>query len=158
MNTKAKIIAMGSDHSAYEYRVAIKKELEKRGYEIIDYGQHVKRPIKDTYRIGEKVALSVSKGEAGKGILLCGSGIGMSIVANKIPGCFASLCYNIYGAIKAREHNDANILTMGARFIGLELAKEIVYAWLKTDFGGQRHTERRDLVSEIDKTYRRFPE
>lgn len=149
-------IAIGSDHSAFQYKVEIKKELEKKDYEVTDFGIYEDKPARN-YEVAEKVALSVSNGETDRGILICGTGLGMSISANKIPGTRAALCYNLYSAKKAREHNDSNILAMGARVIGLELAKEIVDLWLTTEYEGGRHIERNDHIMELDSKYRKLP-
>ena len=149
-------VAIGSDHSAFKYRVEIKKELEKKNYKIKDFGIYEDKPSRN-YEVAEKVALSVTSGESDMGILLCGTGLGMSMSANKIPGTRAALCYNMFSAIKAREHNDANILVMGARVIGLEFAKEITLTWLKTPYAGGRHIERNDHIMELDSKYRKLP-
>lgn len=149
-------VAIGSDHSAFKYRVEIKKELEKKNYKIKDFGIYEEKPSRN-YEVAEKVALSVSNGESDRGILICGTGIGMSISANKIPGTKAALCYNLFSAVKAREHNDSNILVMGARVIGLEFAKEIAVLWLETSYEGGRHIERNDHIMELDSRYRKLP-
>lgn len=152
-----KTIALGSDHAGFNYKIKIIEMLESKGYAVKDFGQYyVEEPIENLYETPEKVALSVAKGEMDRGILICGSGVAMCVIANKIPGCIAANCYNLYGAIKSREHNDSNILTLGARFIGLELAKEIVDTWLNTDFGEGRHLARKKLVINIDNKYRKI--
>ena len=149
-------VAIGSDHSAFPYKVEIMKELEKKNYGIKDFGIYENKPARN-YEVAEKVALSVSSGERDRGILICVTGIGMSISANKIPGTRAALCYNLFTARKTREHNDSNILAMGARVIGLELAKEIAFLWLTTPYEGGRHIERNDHIMELDSRYRKLP-
>jgi ribose 5-phosphate isomerase B len=106
------------------------------------------------YSVAEKVALSVSKGGNQRGILLCGTGIGMSISANKIPGCTAALCHSQYTAKCAREHNDSNVLVMGSRIIDLDLAIEMIGIWLKTEYEGGRHISRNKSFADFDKKYR----
>jgi ribose 5-phosphate isomerase B len=103
-----------------------------------------------------KVAESVSKKEFDRGILICGSGIGMSMVANKIPGIRAALCYNTETAKMSREHNDANVLTIGARMTDGKIAKDIVRVWLKTEFLGERHSRRVKKIEEIEKKYNKI--
>ncbi len=147
-------IAIGSDHAAFDYKEKIKELLILENYEIDDQGIYKKKPIED-YSVAEKVALSVSKKEVDYGILLCATGIGMSISANKVPGCKAALCHNLYTARCAREHNDSNILVLGSRVIGLELALEIINIWLKTGYQGGRHDSRNKSFLEFDQKYRK---
>ena len=148
-------IAIGSDHAAFEYKEKIKKFLVSEGYEIEDHGIYENKPIKD-YSVAEEVALSVSSGKLDRGILLCGTGIGMSISANKIPGSNAALCHDKYTARCAREHNDSNILVLGARVISVEMAIEMIGIWLKSEYQKGRHTPRNRSFKEFDKKYRKI--
>ena len=147
-------IAIGSDHAAFEYKEKIKKFLISEGYEIEDHGISENKPIKD-YSVAEEVALSVSSGKFDRGILLCGTGIGMSISANKIPGSIAALCHDKYTARCAREHNDSNILVLGARVISVELAIEMIEIWLRSKYQKGRHISRNRSFQKFDKKYRR---
>ena len=101
------------------------------------------------------MALSISKGNSDRGILLCATGIGMSISANKVPGCIAALCHNLYTARCSREHNDSNVLVLGSRVIGLELALEVINIWLKTGYQGGRHVSRNKSFLDLDQKYRK---
>ena len=148
-------IVIGSDHAAFEYKEKIKNFLISEGYEIEDHGIYENKPIKD-YSIAEEVALSVSSGKFDRGILLCGTGIGMSISANKIPGSIAALCHDKYTAKCAREHNDSNILVLGARVISVELAIEMIGVWLKSEYQKGRHIPRNRSFQEFDKKYRKI--
>ena len=148
-------IAIGSDHAAFEYKEKIKKFLISEGYEIEDHGIYDNKSIKD-YSVAEEVALSVSSGKFDRGILLCGTGIGMSISANKIPGSSAALCHDKYTARCAREHNDSNILVLGARVISVELAIEMIGIWLKSEYQKGRHIPRNRSFQEFDKKYRKI--
>ncbi len=134
-------IGIGNDHTAVRMKNMLTAYLTGQGYEVIDYGTDTEE-ICDYPVYGEKVSRAVAGGEVGKGILLCGSGIGMSMVANKVHGIRAALCSEPYSARLSRQHNDANVLVMGARLIGDEMAKEITDTWLATDFLGGRHQRR----------------
>jgi ribose 5-phosphate isomerase B len=145
-----KRIAIGADHAGYELKRYIATKLREEGYECIDYGTHSKESC-DYPDVSLNVALSVSKGECDLGILICGTGIGSSIVANKVPGVRCSLCCNEYMAEMARAHNNANVLALGARVVGEELAWSIVKAWLKTPFSNEeRHRRRLQKINLIE--------
>ena len=148
-------IALGSDHGGYQLKENLKEYLEELHLEYTDFGCDSEEPI-DYPDIGFKVSREVKKGNYDKGILICGTGIGMSIVANKVEGIRASLCHDVFSAQKAREHNDANILTLGGRVIGVGLAREIVKVWLNTDFSQEeRHLIRlKKIEQEEDKIYK----
>src|SRR3970282_249545 len=134
-------IAIASDPAGRELKEEIVSFLKEKGIEVIDYG--VDNPESVDYPdYGIKVAGAVSKGLAGMGILSCGTGIGMSIVANKFPNVRAALCNDLFTARMSRLHNDANVLVLGGRVIGKDLAAEIVKVWLTTDFEGERHSKR----------------
>ncbi len=142
-------VAIGSDHAGFEYKEMIKKYLEEKGFEVLDMGTYSNE--RTDYPIyAEKVAKAVSNGEADRGILICGTGIGMSITANKIKGIRAALCPNDFMAKMARKHNDANILCLGQRVVGTDHALSIVDTFFSTDFEGGRHQNRLVLISEIE--------
>jgi ribose 5-phosphate isomerase B len=152
-------IAIGSDHNGFRYKEEIKKELEQAGYTVDDHGQFSEDPPAPDFRMAEKVALSVARAEADRGILICGSGAGMSIAANKVHGCLAALCFDAFTAEVARTRNDANILTMGSKTIDLERAKEIVEVFMRTEFEGgadaERNVIRNSHLKELDDKYRK---
>lgn len=144
------IIPIGSDHAAYEVKEKVKILLIELGYEVKDYGcDSCERADYPLY--AAKVAQAVSSCKYPKGILLCGSGIGMSIAANKYPRVRAALCHDAFTATVSREHNDANILVMGARVLVWEEIEEIVRVWLKTEFSGGRHSGRLALIEDIER-------
>jgi ribose 5-phosphate isomerase B len=148
-------IAVGSDHGGYQLKEDLKKYLKEQNIEYIDFGCDSERSV-DYPDIGFKVALEVKKGKYDRGILICGSGIGMSIVANKVKGIRAALCHNEFTARYARKHNDANILALGGRVLGSGLAKEIVKVWLEAEFSqGERHVNRLNKIKQgEDKNFR----
>lgn len=139
---KVKKIGIGSDHAGFKYKEEIKKCLEKENYEINDYGIYEEIPIKN-YEVVEDVAVGVINKEVEVGILICGTGLGVSIAANKVKGIRAALCNDLFTAKKSREHNESNILAFGSRVIGLGTAKDIVKIWLETEF------EEEDILNEI---------
>jgi ribose 5-phosphate isomerase B len=134
-------VAIGSDHAGFELKEHIRRLLEGRGYALTDAGTNSETSV-DYSDFGLKVAQLVSEGSADKGVLICGTGMGMSVVANKVKGIRASLAQDLYTAIQSRKHLDSNILVLGARVIGQGLAEEIVKAWFETDFEGGRHEGR----------------
>ena len=142
-------IAVGNDHPAYELKCAVKKRLEERGHEAIDVGSHNAEST-DYPIYGAAVGELVASGEADLGVVMCGTGIGISIAANKTPGVRAALCWNILTAKASREHNNANVLAIGARLTAQPLALEILDAWLDADFEGGRHARRVGLISGMD--------
>jgi ribose 5-phosphate isomerase B len=144
------MISIGSDHVGYDYKEEIKKYLEKIGVDYKDFGCFSNKRV-NYPEIAEKVALSVSKNESEKGILICGTGVGMGISANKVKGVRAVTCSEPYSAKLSRAHNDSNILTFGARVVGLELAKMIIQNWLEEPFEGGRHSIRIGQIKEIEK-------
>lgn len=148
-------IALGSDHGGYQLKENLKKYLKELNVEYKDFGCNSEKSV-DYPDIGFKIAREVKNRNYDKGILICSTGIGMSIVANKIKGIRASLCHDVFSARYAREHNDANILTLGGRVIDSGLAKEIVKVWLNTDFSGEeRHLKRLNKIKqEEDKIYK----
>jgi len=143
-------VAVGSDHAGYEYKEIIKKHLENKGFQIIDKGTFSKESV-DYPVYGEAVGKAVASGEADMGIVICGTGIGISISANKVPGVRAALCTNEYMARMARKHNNANVLAFGARVLGIDVAIGIVDQFFNTDFEGGRHERRVNLITEIER-------
>lgn len=141
-------VALGCDHGGYILKDPIKNYLASQGLSCRDLGTNSEDSV-DYPIYGLKVAQLISSGECQRGILLCGSGIGMSIVANRLPGIRAALCHDLYTARLSRQHNDANILVLGARVIGPGLALEIVQTWLETPFEGGRHKRRIDLIDQL---------
>ena len=140
------MIALGSDQAGYELKQVIMRHLEERGLEYKDYGSYNADPV-DYPVYGTKVAHAVADGECEKGILICGTGIGISIAANKVKGIRAALCSDCFSAEATRLHNDANILAFGARVVGPGLAEKIVDAFLDTEFSGaERHQRRVDMI------------
>ena len=142
-------IAIGRDHAGVELKQQIVALLKDLHIECIDYGTDSTESV-DYPDFGEKVSEAVSSGKIQKGILICGTGIGMSIVANKFPSVRASLCNELFTAKMSRLHNDANILVLGGRIVGRDLAKEIVKTWVSTPFEGERHRRRLEKISHIE--------
>jgi len=146
-------VALGSDHAGYPLKEKIKEFLLRSGYEVIDLG--ASSEDSSHYPLfARDVALAVQRGEVDRGILVCGTGIGMSITANKFRGVRAALCVNEYMARMSRKHNDANVLCLGDRVLGEELALSIVSVWLETPFEGGRHRIRIELIDEIERENR----
>ena len=144
-----KTIAIGCDHGGFELKEELKKRLTEAGYTVADKGIETLHSV-DYPDIAVKVAHTVTEGETECGILICGTGIGMSIAANKVRGIRAALCSDCYSARMTKEHNDANIITLGARTIGVELAWEIVKAYLGAEFQGGRHAKRVEKIHQIE--------
>lgn len=143
-------IGIGNDHSALELKAEIIDFLKEKGHEVVDYGTN--SPESCDYPIyGEKVARAVAAGKVEKGILICGTGLGISLAANKVEGIRAVVCSEPFTAKMSRAHNDCNILAFGARVVGAELAKMIVDTWLNTEFEGGRHQRRVDQIMDIEK-------
>lgn len=147
------MIAIGSDHGGYDLKLEIIKYLSSKGLEYKDFGSCDGKTSVDYPDYGKAVAEAVSNGEYQKGIIICGTGLGISITANKVPGIRAALCTDSYMAKMSREHNDANILALGGRVVGPGLALDIVETWLNTPFAGGRHKTRVDKISEVEGKY-----
>ncbi|MEL7567318.1 MAG: ribose 5-phosphate isomerase B [Dehalobacterium sp.] len=145
-------LALGSDHGGFKLKEIIKEYLTKENIAFEDFGTFGEDSV-DYPDFAEKAAEAVVSGICERGILICGTGIGIGIAANKIPGIRAALCHDVFSARASREHNDANILTMGERVIGRGLALEIVKTWLAADFAGGRHGCRVDKIKSIEKKY-----
>jgi len=145
--SRGKDIAIASDHAAFELKQHLVKFLLKRGHAVIDMGPRNRRSV-NYPDFGKRVAEAVAKGEVPLGILLCGTGIGMSITANRFPGVRAALAHDGFTARMAKAHNNANILVIGARVTGIGVAEDMVDTWLKTKFEGGRHQGRLDIIDE----------
>ena len=142
--------AIGSDHGGFELKEHIKKHLEERSLEYKDFGCYDENSV-DYPDIAEKVCNAINSGDADKGILVCGTGIGISIAANKIDGIRAAHCHDVYSAEMTKRHNNANVICMGGRVIGRELAFKIIDAWLDAEFEGGRHQKRIDKIHALEK-------
>lgn len=148
-------VAIGSDHAGVELKDRLISLLRELGFEPVDVGTNTRHSV-DYPDFGERVSDAVSKGEIQRGILICGTGVGMSIVANKFPGVRAALCAEPFSARMSRLHNDSNILVIGGRVTGGELAQDITRVWLETPFEGGRHSDRLKKINLIEeKTKRR---
>lgn len=145
-------IGIGSDHGGYELKEHIKSFLEEEGIEYIDYGTNSSESV-DYPEFGEKVALAVKNGECDRGIVVCGTGIGISISCNKVEGIRCALCGDTYSAKMSVEHNNAQVLALGGRVVGKDLALEIVSTWVKARFQGGRHERRVNKISDIETKY-----
>ena len=147
------MLVIGSDHGGLELKEAVKVALTSRGIAIDDYGTDKSDSV-DYPDFAEKVAGAVSRGEVNHGILICGTGIGMSIAANKYPGVRAALATDEFMAQMAKEHNNANILVLGGRVLSTDLAIKMVNVWLDTAYEGGRHQKRLDKISEVEAAVR----
>ncbi|GAB2721583.1 ribose 5-phosphate isomerase B [Paenibacillus thermoaerophilus] len=150
-------IAIGADHAGYRLKADIIKLIESMGHQVEDFGCHCADSI-DYPDYALPVCEKVAGGEADRGILICGTGIGMSIAANKFPGIRCALVHDLFSAKATREHNDSNVLAMGERVIGPGLAQEIVRVWLETEFSGnERHANRINKIKQIEDKYSLHP-
>ena len=143
------MIAIGCDHGGFELKQEIIKYLEENKIEYKDFGTYSNESC-DYPIYGEAVARAVANGECEKGLLFCGTGIGISLAANKVKGIRAVVCSDCFSAEMSRKHNNANILALGGRVVGFGLARKIVDIWLNTEFEGGRHRRRVDMITEIE--------
>lgn len=143
-------ISIGSDHVGYPLKLEIIAHMEAAGHTVTDVGPYGEERV-DYPIYGEKTARMVASGEAALGVLICGTGIGISLAANKVRGIRAAVCSESYSAKMTRRHNDANIIAFGARVVGLDVAKEIVDAFLNAEYEGGRHQGRVDMISDIER-------
>ncbi|SNX53559.1 ribose 5-phosphate isomerase B [Thermoanaerobacterium sp. RBIITD] len=146
------MIAIGSDHGGYDLKESIKKYFNEKGIEYKDFGTFSNESV-DYPDFALKVAEAVAGGECDRGILLCGTGVGISIAANKVPGIRAAHVSDVFSARYSKEHNNANVLCMGGRVVGPGLAIMIVDEWLNAKFQGGRHQKRLDKITDIEKKY-----
>ena len=144
-------IYIGADHRGFDFKVKIIQILEKLGCTIVDVGTHDNIKSCDYPKIAYKVATQVAKTKNSRGMLLCMSGMGQAIAANKIRGAYAALCHNVSGAKLSREHNNANILVLGSKFVDPKELENIVTTWLMTKFEGGRHLRRFNQIKKIEK-------
>ncbi len=145
----ARVVAIGADHGGYEMKELLKGYLREWGYQVLDLGTDSTVAV-DYPDFAEAVAGAVARGDAWLGVVLDSAGIGSSIAANKVPGVRAALCYDRATARNSREHNDANVLTLGAKLLSQETAREILAVWLSTPFAGGRHQRRVDKIRSIE--------
>lgn len=143
-------VVLGSDHGGFELKELIKAHLTKKGYSVTDIGADSMDSV-DYPDFGERAGKMVAAGEADRGIIICGTGIGISMAANKVKGIRCALCTNEYMARMARQHNDANMLSLGGRVVGTGLALDIVDVWMNTEFDGGRHGIRVNKIMDIEK-------
>jgi ribose 5-phosphate isomerase B len=153
-SSSSRSVALGADHGGYAMKEDLKGYLGDLGYEIIDCGTSSKDSV-DYPDFAYAVAKLVSEGRAWRGIMVDGAGIGSCMAANKVPGVRAAMCYDHATAVNSREHNDANVLTLGGVLLGTNLARQIVKTWLETDFGGDRHARRVNKIMAIEKRFSR---
>ncbi len=151
---KGKVVVFGSDHGGYQLKEMLKKFAEELGYVIIDVGTSNEEPC-DYPDFAYAVAKAVSVGEAWRGVMVDGAGVGSCVVANKVPRIRAACCHNEFVARNAREHNDANVLTLGSRATGSEVSKEIMRIWLETWFSGGKHKRRVEKITDVERRYLR---
>lgn len=148
---KKPTVAIGSDHAGFSYKQKIIKKLEEKGFEVADLGTHTSEPY-DYPDIARKLAQAMKAGQGERGILICGSGVGVSVAVNKFQGIRAGICHDAYSAHQGVEHDDMNVLCIGERIIGIELALEIVERFLEARFSGEeRHLRRLNKVLAIEK-------
>lgn len=148
------VIALGADHAGFGLKEHLKRWLTARGHTVLDFGPHDSDPV-DYPDYAAPVAQAVMAGRAERGVLVCGSGIGMAMVANRVPGVRAAACADVETARLSREHNDANVLTLGARITPAATAVSIVETWLATPFAGGRHSRRLEKFALIERAYGR---
>ena len=147
-----KRIALGCDHNAFRLKELIKEHLKSLGRDVEDYGVHSEDPV-DYPDIAERVAEAIAEGKHDRGILICGTGLGMAISANKVPGVYAATCHDAYSAERARKSNNAQVITFGAQVIGPELARALVDVWLDSEFQGGRSQPKVDKIRKIEEKY-----
>ena len=147
-----KLVAVGADHGGFELKEDLRGYIAELGFDVRDMGAYGKNPV-DYPEFAHAVARLVSRGKAWRGIMIDGAGIGSCIVANKVRGVRAGMAYDISTATNSREHNDTNVLTLGAGLIGVSLARQIVKIWLTTEFGGGRHAPRVEKIMAVEKEY-----
>ena len=150
-------IAIGADDAALELKNVLEQHLRDSGYEVKDYSpaskEEAERLGTDYPDVAVEVAEAVASGEHERAVLCCGTGLGVNISANKVPGVRAAQCHDVYSAERARKSNNAQVITMGARVVGPELAKTILDAWLESEFGGGSSTKKVEKMEEIDRRY-----
>ena len=151
---EGRTVAIGTDHGGVDLKDILKQDLISLGYKVIDVGTHTKDAV-DYPDIARQVAELVAKGQAWRGVVIDGAGIGSCMAANKVPGVRAAMCYDYATAVNSREHNNANVLTLGAGLLEVNLAQRILKTWLRTAFGGGRHARRVEKITAIETSYSR---
>ncbi|MBV9998098.1 MAG: ribose 5-phosphate isomerase B [Verrucomicrobia bacterium] len=154
MSTPEKSIAVGADDAALELKAKITEHLRSKGIAVTDYGEKSFASYPD---VALEVAQAVAAGKHERGILMCGTGIGMAITANKVPGVRAAVCHDVYSAERSRKSNDCQVMALGARVVGEELAKSLVDAWLASEFQGGRSTPKVERMKQIDEQFHTQP-
>ena len=151
----AQVIAFGADHGGFPLKISLVPWLQSQGYEVLDLGAHTLDPFDDYPDFAAAVAQAVAAGQAERGSVICGSGVGACVVANKIPGIRASVCHDLYSARQGVEHDELNVLSLGARVVGLELAQQLTIEFLGARFTGEeRHVRRLAKVNAIERQSR----
>jgi len=147
-------ISLAADHNGFDLKKEISDQLENEGHEVIDVGPHSHDPLDDYPDYAKKLADSVSRGESIRGIMICGSGVGASVASNKVKGIRAAVCHDIYSAHQGVEHDDMNVLCLGSRIVGSEVARELVKAFITAKYTGEeRHQRRLDKVLDMEKDF-----
>ena len=147
-------ISLAADHNGFDLKKEISDQLENEGHEVIDVGPHSHDPLDDYPDYAKKLADSVSRGESLRGIMICGSGVGASVASNKVKGIRAAVCHDIYSAHQGVAHDDMNVLCLGSRIVGSEVARELVKAFIAAEYtGGERHQRRLDKVLDMEKDF-----
>lgn len=147
-------ISLAADHNGFDLKKEISDQLENEGHEVIDVGPHSHDPLDDYPDYAKKLADSVSRGESLRGIMICGSGVGASVASNKVKGIRAAVCHDIYSAHQGVEHDDMNVLCLGSRIVGSEVARELVKAFIAAEYTGEeRHQRRLDKVLDMEKDF-----
>jgi len=153
----AQVIAFGADHGGFPLKISLVPWLQSQGYEVLDLGAHTLDPLDDYPDFAAAVAQAVAAGQAERGIVICGSGVGACVVANKVPGIRASICHDLYSARQGVEHDELNVLSLGARVVGLELAQQLTTEFLGARFTGEeRHIRRLAKVNAIEQQSRQW--
>lgn len=151
----SRVIALGADHGGFPLKISMVPWLESQGYQVLDLGAHSLDPADDYPDFAEAVAQAVVSGKADRGIVICGSGVGACVVANKIPGIRASVCHDLYSARQGVEHDELNVLSLGARVVGLDLAQQLATEFLDARFTGEeRHVRRLAKLNAIEQQSR----
>jgi len=145
-------IALGADHAGFELKEALKSWLIDRGYQVLDLGTHGSESV-DYPDYAAQVAEAVADGKVERGVLVCGTGIGMAMTANKVPGIRAALCSDGFTARMSREHNDANVLALAGRLMESDMAVDILQLWLETEFSGGRHSRRLSKITDLERRH-----
>ena len=147
-------ISLAADHNGFDLKKEISDQLESEGHEVIDVGPHSHDPLDDYPDYAKKLADSVSRGESLRGIMICGSGVGASVASNKVKGIRAAVCHDIYSAHQGVEPDDMNVLCLGSRIVGAEVARELVKAFVTAKYTGEeRHQRRLDKVLDMEKDF-----